>query len=43
MTKAQSIINYRTDNGPFKSLEELQNVPGIGSSTYEKLKEYICL
>ena len=41
--KAQSIIDYREANGGFKSLEELQNVDGIGDKTFEKIKEQITL
>lgn len=34
--KAQAIIDYRTQYGPFKSVEELAEVKGIGPSTLEK-------
>lgn len=34
--KAQAIIDYRTQYGPFKSVEELAEVKGIGSATLEK-------
>jgi competence protein ComEA len=40
-TKAAAIIEYRTKNGPFKKLEDIQNVPGIGPSTFEKMKAMI--
>lgn len=40
---AQKIIDYRTANGRFKSIEELKNVSGIGDKTYEKLKEFITI
>jgi len=33
--KAQAIIDYRTANGPFESLEDLDNVSGIGEKTME--------
>lgn len=42
-TKAQNIIDYRSNNGSFKTLEELMNVTGISSTIYNKIKEYICL
>lgn len=42
-TKAQNIINYRQTNGYFQTIEDLQNVEGIGTATYEKLKPYITL
>lgn len=34
--KAEAIIAYRTQNGPFKSADDLLNVPGIGTATLEK-------
>lgn len=34
--KAQAIIDYRTQYGPFKSVEELAEVKGIGTATLEK-------
>lgn len=40
-SKATSIINYRDNNGLFKSIEDLKNVNGIGDTTFEKLKAYI--
>lgn len=39
--KAQAIIAYRTENGPFKTIEELKNVTGIGDKTFESLKDYL--
>ena len=39
--KAQSIIKYREQNGPFKSIEDLQNVSGIGAGIFSKLKGLI--
>lgn len=41
--KAGAIIMYRKENGPFKSLEELTNVKGIGASTIDKNREKIQL
>ncbi len=37
--KAKAIITYREAHGSFKSLDELDNVKGFGSSSVEKLKE----
>ena len=39
---AQNIIAYRTENGGFKTKDELKNVNGIGEKTFESLKNYIC-
>ncbi|MCK5599937.1 helix-hairpin-helix domain-containing protein [bacterium] len=38
---AQNIINYRNENGPFKRIEDIQNVPRIGPKTFENLMPYI--
>ena len=35
-SKAQAIVAYRTENGPFKSSADLMNVKGIGERTVEK-------
>lgn len=40
-SKAEAIIAYRTENGNFKSIEELTEVTGIGDKTFEKLKDAI--
>lgn len=39
--KAQAIIDYRDKNGAFCSIEEIMNVSGIGSKTFEKIKDRI--
>jgi len=36
--KAQSIIDYRKKNGPFKSVDELENVKGFGSKSVNKVR-----
>jgi competence protein ComEA len=38
---AQRIIDYRTQNGPFKKIEDLKNVSGIGDVTFEGLKDLV--
>lgn len=40
---AEKIINYRNENGKFKSIDELKNVSGIGEKKFESMKEYICV
>ena len=37
---ATRIIAYREEHGPFRSLDELENVSGIGKETVERLREY---
>ncbi|WP_270828827.1 helix-hairpin-helix domain-containing protein [Enterococcus faecalis] len=39
--KAQEIIRFRDEQGPFKTVEELKNVPGIGEKTVERLKDML--
>ncbi|WP_339146959.1 MULTISPECIES: helix-hairpin-helix domain-containing protein [unclassified Sutcliffiella] len=39
--KAKAIIDYRTDHGLYKSIEEIMNVTGIGEKSFEKLKDEI--
>ncbi len=39
--KADAIIAYREENGPFNSIEELTNVNGIGENTLEKNQEIL--
>lgn len=38
---ALKIIEYRNKNGEFKALQDIKNVPGIGSTKYEAIKENI--
>jgi len=37
-SKAEAIVEYRSENGPFKSIEDIKNVKGIGSKVFEKIK-----
>ena len=39
--KSKALIDYRTKNGNFKNIEDLQKVPGIKQKKIDKLKEYI--
>ncbi|MCK4530909.1 MAG: helix-hairpin-helix domain-containing protein [Candidatus Marinimicrobia bacterium] len=43
MERSKDIIEYRDKNGPFKSLDELTNISGIGPKTLDKLKPLITL
>jgi competence protein ComEA len=36
--KAKAIMDYRKKNGPFKSVEDIKKVDGIGEATYEQIK-----
>jgi len=36
--KAEAIVKYRQEQGPFKTPEELVKVSGIGEKTVEKIK-----
>jgi len=38
---AQRIVDYRSQNGPFKRIEDLLKVSGIGEATLDKIKDYI--
>ena len=40
---AQKIIDFRKENGPFKSAEDLMLVQGIGEKTYQLLKPYLAV
>ena len=41
--KAVSIIEYRTENGPFSDISELALVSGIGKKTVESIAPYITI
>jgi competence ComEA-like helix-hairpin-helix protein len=40
-TKAKAIVEDRAKNGPFRSVEDLKRVKGIGDKTFEDLKGQI--
>jgi competence protein ComEA len=40
---AQKIIDYRTANGGFKSIDELKNIPGIGDVRFAALKDHVSI
>ena len=39
--KAKDIIKYREENGPFNTIEDLKNIPGIGENLFAQIKEDI--
>jgi competence protein ComEA len=39
--KAKAIVDYRSQHGPFQSLDELLRVRGIGPNTLERSREHI--
>ena len=43
LSKATAIVAYRTQNGPFKTIEQLTEVKGIGLKTVEKNRADILL
>jgi competence protein ComEA len=38
---AQRIIDYRQENGPFAKIDDIVNVSGIGTATFDKIRELI--
>ncbi|MER8186357.1 ComEA family DNA-binding protein [Kitasatospora sp. NPDC094015] len=42
-TLAQRIVQYRQEHGPFRSVDQLRQVSGIGARKYEELKALLSL
>ena len=40
-SKAQAIIRYREEQGPFRTIEEVMNISGIKEAAFEKIKDDI--
>ena len=40
---AQRIIDYRDENGPFSTIEDIMNVSGIGTSIFDEIKDLITI
>lgn len=38
---AQTIIDHRTENGPFASVDDLEDVSGIGPATLEEIRDLV--
>jgi comEA protein len=41
--KAQAILEYRKAKGPFKKVEDLMEVSGIGARALERMRPYVVL
>jgi len=39
--RAQDIIDYRTKNGPFKTVDDLEKVPGIGPGLMKQIRSQV--
>jgi competence protein ComEA len=39
---AEKIVEYRDENGPFESWEDLKNVPGLPGTMLDTLKHHGC-
>lgn len=42
-SKAKAIVEYRTQNGDFKTIDEVKNVSGIGDLLFDKIKDKITI
>lgn len=40
-TRAEAIVEYRQKQGKFDTIEQIQNVPGIGPGIFEQIRELI--
>ncbi|WP_330937856.1 helix-hairpin-helix domain-containing protein [Bacillus licheniformis] len=40
-SKAEAVIEYREENGPFHTVEDITNVSGIGEKSFERIKSAI--
>ena len=43
LKKAQAIVSYREEYGPFKTLDDLKQVPGMGSALVERNLAHLTL
>lgn len=41
LVKAQAIVDFRNQQGPFQRTDELMKVPGIGPTTYQALRDLV--
>ena len=40
---ATEVVTYRTNNGGFKTIEDIKKVSGVGDKKFEKIKDYVVL
>ena len=40
-SKAEAIVTYRENHGPFYNLDDLEDVPGIGEGILEQIKDWV--
>ena len=40
-TRAQAILDYRTEHGPFARIEDIMKVTGIGEGIFQQLEAYV--
>ena len=40
---AAEVVNYRTNNGGFKTIEDIKKVSGVGDKKFEKIKDFVVL
>lgn len=41
--KAQAIVAWRDANGPFRCVDDLDDVRGIGPATLDRLRPFVCV
>ena len=41
MVKASAIVHHRSEQGPFKTVDDLIKVQGIGKSLLEKIRNFV--
>ena len=39
--KAEAVIRYREEQGPFRTTEEIMKIPGIKEAAFQKIKDDI--
>lgn len=42
-TVGEAIVSYRASKGLFSTIEQIQEVYGVGSATYKKVRDYVIL